>query len=173
MAITSIGGPKKRSKTQIFPSFLVKITQKNPPHLEWGSFTVSMFSLLSLLSQSLPFLALVFHLFPLLLDFLRPKSGPSNEVMGGFSYSGGTDFLKSLLQNFQPRRQWCIKFLLPWAQKFYTPLFCVSVQFNREGGSGFGSWKTVPAVPVPLSVSGKTVPTVPASGSGSVPEPPC
>ena len=30
----------------------------------------------------------------------------------------------------------------------------------------------VPAVPVPLSVSGKTVPTVPVSGSGSVPEPP-
>ena len=40
-------------------------------------------------------------------------------------------------------------------------------------GSGFGSWKTVPAVAVPLSVSGKTVPTVPVSGSGSVPEPPC
>ena len=39
--------------------------------------------------------------------------------------------------------------------------------------SGFGSWKTVPAVPVPLSVSRKTVPTVPVSGSGSVPEPPC
>ena len=38
--------------------------------------------------------------------------------------------------------------------------------------SGFGSWKTVPAVPVPLSVSGKTVLTVPVSGSGSVPEPP-
>ena len=29
---------------------------------------------------------------------------------------------------------------------------------GRDGyGSGFGSWKTVPAVPVPLSVSGKTV----------------
>ena len=27
--------------------------------------------------------------------------------------------------------------------------------------------------PVPLSVSGKTVPTAPVSGSGSVPEPPC
>ena len=50
-------------------------------------------------------------------------------------------------------------------------------QYNLAGkdgsGSGFGSWKTVPAVPVPLSVSGKTVPTVPVSGSGSVPEPPC
>ena len=46
---------------------------------------------------------------------------------------------------------------------------------GKDGsGSGFGSWKTVPAVPVPLSVSGKTVPTVPVpvSGSGSVPEPP-
>ena len=45
---------------------------------------------------------------------------------------------------------------------------------GKDGsGSGFGSWKTVPAVPVPLSVSGKTVPTIPVSGSGSVPEPPC
>ena len=50
---------------------------------------------------------------------------------------------------------------------------CVSVQFSREAGSGFGSWKTVPAVPVPRSVPGKTVPTVPVSGSGSVPGPPC
>ena len=43
-------------------------------------------------------------------------------------------------------------------------------QYSLTGkdGSGFGSWKTVPAVPVPLSVSGKTVPTV----AGSVPEPP-
>ena len=51
--------------------------------------------------------------------------------------------------------------------------FCVSVHFKGKDGSGFGSWKTVLAVPVPLSVSGKTVPTVPVSGSGSVPEPPC
>ena len=47
-------------------------------------------------------------------------------------------------------------------------------QYNLAGkdgsGSGFGSRKTVPAVLVPLSVSGKTVPTVPVSGSGSVPE---
>ena len=52
---------------------------------------------------------------------------------------------------------------------------CVSVQFSREdgSGSGFGSWKTVPAVPVLHSVPGKTVPTVPVSGSGSVPGPPC
>ena len=50
-------------------------------------------------------------------------------------------------------------------------------QYNLTGkdgsGSGCGSWKRVPAVPVPLSVSGKTVPTVPVSGSGLVPEPPC
>ena len=51
---------------------------------------------------------------------------------------------------------------------------CVSVQFYREdgSGSGFGSWKTVLAVPVPLSVPAKTVPTVPVSGSLSVPVPP-
>ena len=36
---------------------------------------------------------------------------------------------------------------------------CVSVQFNKEdgSGSGFGSWKTVPSVPVPRSVPGKTL----------------
>ena len=50
---------------------------------------------------------------------------------------------------------------------------CVSVQFSREDGSGFGSPQTVLAVPVPRSVPGKTVPTVPVSGSGSVPGPPC
>ena len=43
---------------------------------------------------------------------------------------------------------------------------------GKDGSdSGFGSWKTVPAVPLP--VSGKTVLTVPVSGFGSVPEPPC
>ena len=52
--------------------------------------------------------------------------------------------------------------------------FCVqySLTGKNGSGSGFGSWRTVPTVPVPLSVSGKTVPTVPVSGSGSVPEPP-
>ena len=44
--------------------------------------------------------------------------------------------------------------------------------FTGKDGSGSGSWKIVPAAPVLLSVSGKTVPTVPVSGSGSVPEPP-
>ena len=39
-----------------------------------------------------------------------------------------------------------------------TALLCVSVRFHREdgSGSGFGSWKTVPAVPVPRSVPAKT-----------------
>ena len=52
---------------------------------------------------------------------------------------------------------------------------CASVQFHREdgSGSGFGSWKTVPAVPVPRSVPAKTVLAVPVSGPGSVPGPPC
>ena len=52
--------------------------------------------------------------------------------------------------------------------------FCVfQCSLTEDGsGSGFGSWKTVPAVPVPRSVPGKTVPTVPVSGSGSVPGPP-
>ena len=57
-------------------------------------------------------------------------------------------------------------------QKGFSSVFQYSLAGKDGSGSGFGSWKTVPAVPVPLSVSGKTVPTVPASGSGSVPEPP-
>ena len=53
-------------------------------------------------------------------------------------------------------------------------LFCVSAQFNRKGwfrflekvpGKRFWRFRF-------LSVSGKAVPTVPVSGSGSVPEPP-
>ena len=32
---------------------------------------------------------------------------------------------------------------------------CVSVQLHREDGSGFGSWKTVPAVPGLVSVPAK------------------
>ena len=56
-------------------------------------------------------------------------------------------------------------------QKKVFPVFQYSLTGKDGSGSGFGSWKTVPAVPVPLSVSGKTVPTVLVSGSGSVPEP--
>ena len=56
-------------------------------------------------------------------------------------------------------------------------VFVFSVQFRREdsSSSGFGSWRTVPAVPVPRSVPGpaKTVPMVLVSGSSSVPGPPC
>ena len=39
---------------------------------------------------------------------------------------------------------------------------CVSVQFSREAGSGsgFSSWKTVPAVPVPRSVPGPDPPNL-------------
>ena len=46
-------------------------------------------------------------------------------------------------------------------------VFQYSLTRKDGSGSGFGSWKTVPAVPVPRSVPGKTVPTVPVSGSGS------
>ena len=55
-------------------------------------------------------------------------------------------------------------------------VFCVSVQFNRKERFRFRFrfLETVPAVPVPLSFGfGKTVPTVPVSGSSSVPELPC
>ena len=47
---------------------------------------------------------------------------------------------------------------------------CFSIVSQRERFRF--RWKTVPAVPLPRSVSAKTVPTVPVSGSGSVPGPP-
>ena len=53
-----------------------------------------------------------------------------------------------------------------------VPLCFFLYSLTGKDGSGFGSWKTVPAVPVPLSVSGKKVLTVPVPGSGLVPEPP-
>ena len=52
-------------------------------------------------------------------------------------------------------------------------VFQYSLTGKEGSSSSSGSWKAVPAVPVPLSVSGKTVPTVPVSSSVSVPEPPC
>ena len=58
-----------------------------------------------------------------------------------------------------------------FSAKSFFPVLQYSLTGKDGSGSGFGSWKTVPAVPVRLSVSEKTVPTVPVSGS--VPEPPC
>ena len=56
------------------------MTQKNPPHQVWGSFTLQCFVFFLIFAFS----CLSFSSFPLLLDFLKPKSGPSNEVIGIF-----------------------------------------------------------------------------------------
>ena len=45
-------------------------------------------------------------------------------------------------------------------------VFQYSLTRKNGSGSGFGSWKTVPAVPVPLSVSGKIGSDVMQSGFG-------
>ena len=67
-----------------------------------------------------------------------------------------------------------LRFSVP-AVPLQKRFFCVSAQFDRKGRFWFrfrflenGSGGSVP-----LSVSGKTVPTVPVPGSGSVPESPC
>ena len=52
-------------------------------------------------------------------------------------------------------------------------MFQCSLIDKDRSGSGFSSWKTVPAVPVPLLVSGKTVLAVLVSSSRSVLGPPC
>ena len=58
------------------------MAQKNP-HTKCGGF--SRLNVLSSFS-SLPFLALVFHLSLCFLTSLKPKSGPSNEVIGIYIY---------------------------------------------------------------------------------------
>ena len=98
----------------------------------------------------------------------------SNQVCGsklqwsGWPRLGSVRFYSLGIERFQRFR-----FSVP-AVPLRREFLCVSVQFHRGdgSGSGFGSWKTVPAVPVPRSVPAKTVPTVPVSGSGSVPGPP-
>ena len=65
------------------------------------------------------------------------------------------------------------RFSVPPVPQQKTFFFVSLHSLTGKDGSGFGFWKTVPAAPVLRSVSGKTVPTVPVPGSGSVPEPPC
>ena len=73
---------KKRSKFQFFPSFIVKNDPEKPPHQVWGFFTFQCFVFLLIFAFS----CLIFSSFPLLLDFLKPKSGPLNEVIGIYIY---------------------------------------------------------------------------------------
>ena len=55
------------------------------------------------------------------------------------------------------------------ARKFHSrSKFSISLEISNFFDL-WALWETVPAVPVPLSVSGKMVPTVPVPGSGSVP----
>ena len=63
--------------------------------------------------------------------FLRSNQRGRDKIQLVFLLNWETDFYtvvvltffwKSLLQNFQSQCQWCTKILLPWAQKFYTPL---------------------------------------------------
>ena len=75
MAITSISGPKKG---QIFKFSNYKNDPEKPPHLVWRFFAFQCFVCFLIFAFS----CLSFSSFPLLLDFLKPKSGPSNEVIG-------------------------------------------------------------------------------------------
>ena len=80
-------GPKK-VKTSIFPSFIVKLTQKKHTHIHththlvWGFFVFQCFVIFLIFAFS----CLSFSSFPLLLDFLKPESGPSNEVVYIYIY---------------------------------------------------------------------------------------
>ena len=78
MAITSISGPKKKVKISIFPKFYSKNDPEKTPHLVWGFFTFQCFVFFLIFAFS----CFSFSSFPLLLDFLKPKNGPSNEVIG-------------------------------------------------------------------------------------------
>ena len=76
-AITSISGPNKVEISN-FPQFIVKNDPGKPPHQVWGFFTFPCFLFFLIFAFS----CLIFSSFPLLLGFLKPKSGPSNEVIG-------------------------------------------------------------------------------------------
>ena len=74
-AITSISGPKKGQHFKFYP---VSKEKNKHPHLVWGFFTFQCFVFFLIFA----FYCISFSSFPLLLDFLKPKSGPSNEVIG-------------------------------------------------------------------------------------------
>ena len=76
VAITSISGQKK-GQIFNFPQFYSKKWPRKTPTPSVGVFHVSMFCLLS----HLCLFCLIFSSFPLLLDFLKSKSGPLNEVL--------------------------------------------------------------------------------------------
>ena len=69
-------------KFSIFAQFYSKNDPENPPHQVWGLFTFQCFVFFLIFAFS----CLCFSSFPLHLDFLNPKSGPSNEVIGMHAY---------------------------------------------------------------------------------------
>ena len=119
---------------------------------------------LSLPNPLKPWKSLRKHPFKEGNSFLKIYQGSRNN-QGKEGQGGSVRFGYGLVERF--------RFSVP-AVPLRRGFLWVSAKFHREdgSGSGFGSWKTVPAVPVPLSVPVKTVPTVPLSGSGSVPGPP-
>ena len=76
-------GPNK-VKISKFPQFYSKKT-----HLVRGFFTFQCFVFFLIFAFS----CLSFSSFPLLLDFLKPKSGPPNEVVGIYIYMGASGLL--------------------------------------------------------------------------------
>ena len=71
---------QKKVKISQFPQFYSKNDPEKPPHLVWGFFMFQCFVFFLIFAFS----CLSFSSFPLLLDFLKPKTGPSIEVIGYF-----------------------------------------------------------------------------------------
>ena len=80
LAITSITGPKSHN-FNFSPVYSKKMTPEKNPLLVWVFFTFQCFVLFLIFASAS---CLSFSSFPLLLDFLKPKSGPSKEVIGIF-----------------------------------------------------------------------------------------
>ena len=83
-----------------FPQFYSKNMTQKTPTLGVGFFHASMFVFFLIFSFSFPFLAFSFSSFPLLLDVVKPESGPSSEVVGmflsgSFSQKSGSGHLGS------------------------------------------------------------------------------
>ena len=85
LTVTSISGPKKSQNLKISPVLQQKNAPKDQknPHTWCGG--IPGFNVLSSFS-SLPLSCLSFSSFPLLLALEKPKSGPSNEVIGMYMF---------------------------------------------------------------------------------------
>ena len=118
----------RRSNFQCFPNFIVRNDPEKPPHLVRGFLTFQCFVFFLVFAFS----CLSFSSFPLLLDFLKPKSGPSNEVIGEFSYEECSEISPEM---FEPLFSGSEK-IHKIPTKFPTKVPCKKQEIHRRASAG-------------------------------------